>query len=377
MRCTKTAVMILAAAIFGMLKAQPVPATEWTKIFIGRGEAIGSSVQQTRDKGYIAAGWTWNPDTLPDFYLVKTDSLGNLQWQKTLGSEAQDEAHSVQQTKDGGYILIGMGGGIGSPKIYAIKTDSFGSLQWQKFFVKDSMGYGFSIRQTKDDGYIIGAWNQGMDSEEIYIIKTDSLRNLQWDKSFKQSHFHSTDFIPVQQTSDGGYVIGDRVIIKVDSLGNLQWRNRYVGQKLADALCVEQTRDGGFIATGAGSNENDSTDPADVYLLKTDSIGNLQWKKTFGGSDLDFGYWVRQTSEGGYIICGQTRSYNQPHGETYIIKTDSLGNQKWTKTVGLVGEARCIQQTADGGYIVSGYWSDFTANKEKLYLLKLAPKSKR
>ena len=141
-------IIIISLIGFEFIYAIDPPPIEWKKTFDGIGHAEGYSVLQTKDKGYIAVGKTWSESRNSDIYLVKTDSLGNLQWEKTFGSEDEDGAYSIQLTSDGGYILSGFGGELGIPEIFVVKIDSLGNSQWQKTFVKDSIEYGFSIQQT-------------------------------------------------------------------------------------------------------------------------------------------------------------------------------------------------------------------------------------
>jgi hypothetical protein len=186
----------------------------------------------------------------------------------------------------------------------------------------------------------------------------------------------------VQQTSDGGYIIvgrtdsfgeggGDVYLIKTDAYGNMQWSKTYGGEKNDFGYCVRQTSDGGYIIVGETSSFGEGR--CDVYLVKTDSNGNIVWSKTYGGGWEDVGFCVQQTSDGGYIIVGYTWSFGEGRCDVYLVKTDAYGNMQWSKTYGGKEDdwGHCVRQTSDGGYIIVGATKSFGAGNEDVYLIKL------
>jgi hypothetical protein len=350
-------IIILISVTAGLIFAQ-APAIQWMKSL--RDSAIGDWVQETNDKGFILAGFYEKGPGDADFYLLKTDSLGNSRWEKTFGGTNHENANSVQQTRDGGYIIAGVAHDSGS-MTYLIKTDSLGNQQWA--FKKYSGTAAFGVEQTNDAGYITAGRTHAAGA--IYIMKMDSNGAQKWMKLFSEHYKSWIPFIPVQQTSDRGYIVGAEALIKTDSLGNTQWRKAY--NRVYVIFSVQQTFDRGYIATGIGGNEANPRQWNDIEfkicLIKTDSLGNLKWRRTLGKG---CGRCVRQTKDGGYIISGWTDSSGIDEG--YIIKTDSLGNTLWTKKLGIVNKwAMCIQQTYDRGYII--------AAEDRL--IKLAPENKR
>jgi hypothetical protein len=357
------------------------PPVQWEKTFGGSSADDGFSVQQTTDGGYIIAGDTWSFGAgRQDVYLIKTDSLGNMRWQKTFGGKNDEYGTSVQQTSDGGYIITGgtYSFGAGGEDVYLIKTDSVGNLQWQRTFGGGNDNeYGTSVRQTSDGGYIItGAW-----FVDICLIKTDSSGNLLWQKTLGGSR--SDKGYSVQQTSDGGYIIaGDTqsfgtgsasnvYLIKTDPEGNLLWQKTFGGTNDDYGTSVQQTTDGGYIITGV--TQFFVAGKYDIYLVKTDSAGNLMWQNIFGGNDDDYGASVQQTADGGYIIAGITEQLND--ADVYLIKTDSSGNMERKKTFGGGGDERgwSVQQTSDGGYIVAGWTTPVLAGNYDVYVIKVGP----
>jgi hypothetical protein len=191
-------------------------------------------------------------------YMVKTDSQGNREWEQTFPSWLHAEARCVQQTADGGYVLYGMGSGVfgdtdpGAPlsrQPYLIKTDSLGELQWRRVYIADTSEYGFCVRQTPDHGYILTAAKPGVDSG-LWLIKTDSLGDVKWERTYGIRYGLLRDDlrVPVELTPDGGYIIGTRALLKVDSLGNVEWHQ--TTPRVAMTRSVLVASDGGYVGTG-------------------------------------------------------------------------------------------------------------------------------
>jgi len=359
------------------------PAVQWEKTFGGSDIDAGFSVQQTTDGGYIIAGLTYSFGTgNGDVYLIKTDSAGNLLWQKTFDGYA---GYSVQQTNDGGYIVAGpLSNIVGYSHVFLIKTDSSGNLSWRKTLGGNGDDGAYSVQLTSDGGYIIAGSTDsfGAGHSDVYLIKTDSVGNKQWQKTFGGSDFDMG--LWSQQTIDGGYIIlgqtrsfgegdYDIYLIKTDSVGNKQWQKTFGGSGSDYPGSVQQTADGGYIVSGSIASSGEGG--YDVCLLKTDLNGNLQWQKIFGGSRDDFGGIVQLTFDGGFTIAGATKSFGAGGADAYLIKTDSFGNIQWQKTIGGSDNdyGGFIQLTSDGGYIVAGSTFSYGEGLDDVYLIKLAP----
>lgn len=381
------AIVLLVSLISMSCGGGPTPPeTAWAKTFGGSGNDHGHSVQQTSDGGYIIAGSTDSYGAgSADVWLIETDSSGNLAWNKTFGGLGNDYGHLVQETSDGGYVIAGSTGsyGAGNDDVWLIKTDSSGNLAWNKTFGGPSEDHGYSVRQTSDGGYIIAGEtvSYGAGNADVWLIKADSSGNETWNKTFGGS---SGDYgNSVQQTPDGGYVIAgttysygagsaDVWMIKTDSSGNMAW-NKTFGSPLHDhGSSLDRTSDGGYVI--AGWTDSYGAGDYDIWLIKTDSSGNAAWNKTLGGWNSDYGWSVQQTSDGGYIVGGYTGSFGAGNDDVWLIKTDSLGNAVWDKTLGGSNSdyGWSVQQTSDGGYIIAGYTGSYGAGGYDIWLIKVA-----
>jgi len=365
------------------------PDTLWTKTYGGSDYDRCGSLQQTSNGGYIIVGFTSSfGEGGTDAYLIKADSSGDTLWTKTYGGASYDYGESVQQTSDGKYIIAGgtESFGAGGSDVYLIKADSSGDTLWTKTYGGGNDDYGKSVQLTSDGGYIIAGRTEsfGTGGSDVYLIKADSSGDTLWTKTYGgASHDYGWS---VQLTSDGGYIItgytysfgagsDDVYLIKTDSSGDTLWTKTYGGTNGDYGFSVQQTSDGGYII--AGYTYSLGAGGSDVYLIKADSSGDTLWTKTYGGEDTDYGYSVQQTSDGSYIITGSTWSFGTGYNDVYLIKADSSGDTLWTKTYG--GEdtdyGYSVQQTSDGSYIIAGETKSFGAGFTDIYLIKTEQES--
>ena len=341
------------------------PDIVWEKSIGGEGEDYASSVRQTSGGGYIIAGSTRSYG-IGNCWLVKTDQNGTELWNTTFGEGTFDVADSVLQTSDGGYILAGCTLNYSTMEdFYVVKTDSNGNLQWERIFSGTGLDRAYCIQQTSDNGYIITGYTNTFN--DGWLIKINESGDIEWDSIINvvEGHDYTTY---VDQTSDDGFILtgyalvdgsDDILLVKTDSNGSIQWYKTFGGSSLDGGWSVCQTSEGGYIL--AGLTFSYGVGNSDILLIKTDSIGNILWYNTFGGYDWDGAFSVQQTTDGGYILGGG--------GNSWLIKTDSWGNKQWEKTFeGTCGSMiRSVQQTSDGGYIAAG-----ETNSGDFWLIKVS-----
>jgi hypothetical protein len=336
-----------------VVKLSNLGVLQWQKCLGGTLTEGLTSIQQITDGSYIIAGTTQstNGDVSgyhgeDDIWVVKLSNLGVLQWQKCLGGTLNEGLSSLQQTTDGGYILSGdtnsnngeVSGNHGGNDAWVVKISNLGVLQWQKCLGGTSDDFGYSIQQTTDGGYIVAGTILSTDgdvsgfrggSSDAWVVKLSSLGVLQWQKCLGGNL--NEELYSIQQTTDGGYIAvgytsstdgdvsgnhggNDAWIVKLSSLGGLQWQ-KCVGGTSGDTLnSIQQTTDGGYIVAGSTSSTNGDVSgnqgAQDVLVIKLSNLGLLQWQKCLGGTSNEFGKFIQQTTDGGYIVASVTNSNN-------------------------------------------------------------------
>jgi hypothetical protein len=362
------------------------PEEDWNQTYGTIHTDTGYSVQQTSDGGYLIAGakgTSTNSVGGNDAYLIKTYSNGNEEWSKIYGGSGWDQARSVQQTSDGGYIIAGYTYiSEHDSDAYLIKTYSDGSEEWSRTFGGTSpykFDSGYSVQQTSDGGYIITG--RTLTYSGLYLVKTYAGGDEEWSKAYKNADdiYFGYD---VKQTLDGGYIItggtpsiyGRVYIHKTDSSGNEEW-HKFLEK--GSGYSVLQIGEDSFVV--AGYTSSSGSGGADMYLAKLKLDYNpvfdgiyanspnvyVEWERTYGGTESDVAHEVQQTSDGGYILVGYTRSFGAGKTDAFVVKTDSEGIEMWSKAIGGTDwdDAYSVKQTSDGGYIIAGSTESFGYGK--------------
>ena len=355
----------------------------------GSNTDMGFSITRTIDGGYIIAGYTQSfGQGGEDVYIVKLDGAGNMQWTKTIGGIGHERGYSIVQTTDSGYAIAGWTNsfGQGSRDIYVIKLDASGNLQWTRTVGGANDDVGFAIIQTTDNGYAIAGFTSsfGQGGPDVYIVKLDSVGNLQWTRTIggANGEFGSS----IVQTADGGYIITggtstfcsigcptgyDLYVVKLDATGNLQWTKAIGGSNYETSRSIIQTPDGGYVIVGWTNSFGQAG--WNVYVVKLTNTGQLLWTRTIGGPRDEFGSAVIQTTDGGLAIAGATWSFGQGGWDVYLVKLDNAGNLLWTRTIGgpMSDYGYSIIQTPDGGFAIVGRTQSFGQGSWDIYVVKV------
>ncbi len=343
----------------------------------------GFCVEPTSDGGFILIGYTEsNGSGEEDIWLIKTNSFGKIEWNKTYGGSEDETGYSVKQTTDGGYVLVGNteSYGAGLFDAWIIKTDTFGTMEWNRTFGTKDRDWGRDVIQTLDGGYIITGKTGvvGNIFTDVWLVKVDKDGNEEWKTNYGGDRAEWGE--SVEQTSDKGYIIvgtkfvtpwqEDIYLIKTDEYGVLQWENTFGGNDRDFGSCVRQTPDSGYILIGRTGSYGPGV--PNLWLIKTDSSGYEQWNRTFGGDQWDWGTYVDLTTDSGYILGGFTESFGAGDYDAWLIKTDSYGVEQWSKTYGgeYYEDLYWVQQTANGGYIFIGDTTSYSIGRDDVWLVK-------
>ncbi len=427
MKGFSTFFLLLFCSFFGLSQA---PGIEWENTIGGSFSDGLNEIHQTVDGGYILAGSSFsnisgdkteNCQGSYDYWVVKLNAAGNIEWQNTIGGQSGDELQTVQQTTDGGYILGGFShSNISGDKtensqddfyldFWIVKLDTIGNIQWQNTIGGSGLDVIYALQQTLDGGYILGGYSNSnisgdktensQSSLDYWVVKLDAGGNILWQNTIGGSDAET--LISIHQTVDGGYILGgtsasnisgdktenckgiyDFWIVKLDSSGNIGWQKTIGGANVDAILSIQLTTNGGYILGGT-SNSNISGDKTenrqgdyDYWIVKIDASGNIQWQNTIGGSDTDYLRSLQNTSDGGFILGGISESNisgdktekNYGDFDFWVVKLNSSGNIQWQNTLSgsLYDELFSIQQTSDGGYILGGVSeSNFSCDKSE------------
>jgi len=367
----------------------------WNRAYGGTESEEASCVIRTADGGYALTGGTLS--FVPGHsvtWLVKTDADGDMLWNKTYMETLDNGAASMVQTSDGGYALTGAWApSYFDREIILIRTDANGNLLWNKTYGGNEAYVANSVVQTGDGGYALGGYvcwvPLGTNLYEGFLMKTDADGNQLWNKTYVVEAGYTVAF-SVVQTGDGGYTLAgctgpaigpgpaqnlDGFLIRTDSDGNQLWDEIYGGAGDDREFRMVQTADGGYAL--AGKTNSFGAGGYDAYLIKTDSNGDMQWNRTYGGTNDDYSHFVVQTSDDGYALAGATLSFGAGGWDFWLVKTDSKGNQQWNKSYGGSNDdqAQSLTQADDGGYAVAGYTLSFGAGNRDFWLVKTCVES--
>lgn len=368
------------------LLAYGYPDTLWTRTYGGSANEVAYSVCETYDGSFVIAGLSVTFGSGPqDVYVVKADAYGDTFWTRVYGGVSYEAAHGVCETSDSCYVITGYteSFGAGGKDVYMLKLDTEGVVLWTKTYGGSLQDCSYSVCETQDGGLaIVGYKNgpSGWTKGDLWILKTTASGDTVWTKTYGGA---GQDYgVSIQETPDNGFIIAginssesaggkDVWLVKTDAVGDTVWTRTYGGTLEDVGYAVHMTPDNGYIVSGYINGTGEWT-AGDVWLLKTDAAGDTAWTRVYGGSGEDFGFNVFPTHDGGYIIGG-TRAAN--NGDMWLLKTDAAGDTVWTQNYGGAYHESCLGLviTSDSGYVVAGHTSSFGAGAIDFYVVRTEP----
>ena len=318
--------------------------------------------------------------TSPGVSVVNAiNSSSTISWQKCLGGSGSEEEHSIHQTSDGGYIVTGgtdsydgdVTGNHGHGDYWVVKLDANSTIQWQKCLGGSNTEKALDVQQISDGGYILTGFASSIDGDvtgnhggdDYWVVNLTNAGDISWQKCLGGAQHD--DSISIQQTNDGGYIVcgisysvdgnvtgnhgnGDYWVVKLNNEGNISWEKCLGGSAYDYGLWIRQTIDNGYIVSGNtysnDGNVSGNHGGQDIWVVKLNDVGNISWEKCLGGSAYDFGYPINQTTDGGYILTGWTNStdgnVSGNHGglDIWVVKLNEVGNISWQKCLGGSGD---------------------------------------
>lgn len=403
---------------------------DWSKHYGGSKSDAANDMQRTADGGFIVAGYSRSSDQdltgnkgLSDYWLVKLDSVGTLEWQQNYGGADNDIATSVLQTDDGGYIVAGgtvsfdghVTGNHGLEDAWVLRLDSQGNIFWKKAYGGTLNDRAESIQPTSDGGFILSGYSQSSNGDlndnkgefDYWVFKINASGNLLWQKNLGGS---LSDYaFDAMETTDGGFlVVGssfsndgdvpgnqgfyDYFIVKLTSSGSLAWAKSYGGSGEERAYGVALTPGGAIIAgtsNSANGNVPGNFGGYDYWVTKISDDGSLLWSKNLGGSFEDRALAITAKADGGALVSGLSASSNMNVGGNYgskdawLINLDASGQMIWEKNLGGTLDDRffVVMELVDGGYACAGFAAssnnDLSGNfgEQDMWVVRLSPDS--
>lgn len=344
--------------------------TTWNDVAGGLGNTV-LTLAVYKGQLYAAGYISW--------YIQRWDNIapGTITFQKVYGgSSGGNESiyNGIGQTNDWGYVLCGatQGYGSGSSDMFVTKTDTIGNIVWSEVWGGSAYDGANALAVNSSGDIIVAGQTQsyGTGSNDMFAIRVSADGNSSWKRTYGGSG--SETAWGVKQTADGGYILGgtigqDAMLVKIFASGDTAWTKKYGTASLEGIYSLELSNTGGYLLTGyTGSPPNYK-----VYVLYVNSTGTIVWDKAIGGALPDYGYRTKQTSDGGFIVVGKTKSFGAANYDGYVVKLDASGNTSWSKIYGggLDESFYDVHETYNG-YVFLGGTGSFGKGGEDVYVIK-------
>jgi hypothetical protein len=363
----------LLLTAFGSLGFSQVPDTLWARTMGGANSDLGECIQLTADSCLIIAGHTQSFGAgASDFYLIKIDANGDTLWTRVYGTSGDEVCYHVLQTPDNGYLLTGLSG----DSLCLMKTDTTGYVEWTKYYMDGYDCIGYRACVSSDNGYVITGHCHGS-LGDVWLLKTDTLGDTLWTGAYG---FGSGDDWgqDVLEVSDGYVIVGtsfytgaDVYLLKTDYDGVQLWEKWYGGNMHDAGYSIVPTFDNCYYVVGMYWA---TTTEADAWVLKINDSGDTLWTKTYGGYGTDYGLGIVPTeTDSGFVITGETALPSAP-ADLYVLKCDAQGDSVWLRTYGggLPDGAESMTKMYDGGFAICGYTRSFGAGSYDVWILRMS-----
>lgn len=358
-------------------------AQTWARTYGGGQVEVASSVQATADGGFVVAGYTESFGAGgTDAWVLRLDAEGDPVWQAAFGGSSSDLAYAVRVTSDGGFVLCGYTSSStagGDARAWVFRLNADGGLLWQKTY---GPGVAYDVQPTPDGGFVVVGTTTafGAAGLDVWVLRLDPQGDIIWQKRYGGGG--SDIGYSVRVTSDGGFVVAgfttsfgagsyDAWVLRLDALGTVLWQRAYGGGLQDWAYSVDGTPDGGFVV--AGYTESFGAGRSDVWVVKLDASGSIQWTATYGDTADDYAYAVRALPDGGFIIAGYTTSFGAVYlGDFWVLRLGSDGAIVWQKRYGGVSYdwAYAVDRMPDEGFVVAGMSQSFNALNRDVWVVR-------
>jgi hypothetical protein len=375
--------LALLGLIAALLICPKASWAQWIKSYGGTGRQIGHTLAIASDDGYILAGEMRDNETGGvDALILKISASGELAWQKAYGNTGDNIAKSIARTNDGGYVVTLTNSQKNLVSAVILKISNTGEKQW----VRNYYGGAYynilnAITQTSDMGYIATGTTNSNDAHHFrgfWVLKVSNTGEVEWSNTYEGRD--EDQAYSIQQTIDGGYIVagttksgagGDDVwVLKLESDGAIQWQNTYGGVMDERAYSIKQTSEGGYVL--AGYEESFIGGNGNIWILKLSAEGNVLWEKTYDGGGWDYARFILQTTDGGYIVAGYTNSELLPKRDAMVMRLDGNGDPLWAKAYGgdQIDDIKSIKLTTAGDLVAVGYTSSYSKDGYDVWVLK-------
>jgi Secretion system C-terminal sorting domain len=375
-------ISLITLIVYSTVTLPQAPDTMWTRKIGGAGIDVGNEIIQTSDGGFVIAGYTTSFGAgQRDAFLVKLDSLGNILWQKTYGTNLLEQAYSVKETYDGGLIISAFVYAA-TANLFLIKTNQNGDTLWTRNIGYSGNDYGTNIQLTEDGGFLVVGYtdsNISNGDRDIWLLKLDSTGTFLWQRTYGGTD--AEEGFKLLKLSDGNLLIsgysqsfgsGDRDgwIVKADSSGNFIWSKSFGVGGYDEFTAAAEDESGELYITGTTESSGDRN----LWIVKTDSGGNHLFTKAYGGSQWEWGHDIKRTNDGNFIVTGFNQSNSSGLRQLWILKIDQQGDTLWTKLIRSVNgsEGYSVIQTPDNGFSATGFASSSGTGPD-VWVIRLKP----